>query len=224
MTLEDNKKTKTDDKYDVAVDFDGVIHSYTSGFISYDKLPDLPNVGALEFLKELLKRNLRVAIMSTRASRDIGANAIYNYLLTHGMTKKEINQIKITNQKIHATLYIDDRGYQFNGTFPTIDYIENFQPWYKRGLNNNSTLDWEDTTAIKPKKSLHKPPNNIYIGKCVWNKLSGEEFNICSIVLGSSKEKTLLRLKELKTDEDIQLSYAEFENNYSTFYKKNDRG
>jgi len=36
--------------------------------------------------------------------------------------------IEITAIKPRA-IYIDDRGYQFTGTFPSIEYISKFKPW-----------------------------------------------------------------------------------------------
>jgi len=118
-------------KYDVAIDFDGVIHSYKSGWLGFDVLVDPPVDGAIKFLKTILK-DFRVSIMSTRAAEPEGVEAIKNYLKKYGMTKEEIDKTNVTATKIHAKIYIDDRGYQFNGTFPTMEYLEAFLPWYKR--------------------------------------------------------------------------------------------
>jgi len=118
-------------KFDLAIDFDGVIHSYTSGWLGFDILVDPPVPGAIEFLKDALK-HFRVSIMSTRAAEQKGVVAIKEYLQKYGMTKDEVDKIHVTSVKIHAKIYIDDRGYQFNGTFPAIKYIKTFLPWYKK--------------------------------------------------------------------------------------------
>jgi len=118
-------------KYDVAIDFDGVIHSYKSGWLGFDVLVDPPVDGAIKFLKTVLE-HFRVSIMSTRAAEPEGVEAIKNYLKKYGMTDEEVDKINVTSIKIHAKIYIDDRGYQFNGTFPTVEYLRSFLPWYKR--------------------------------------------------------------------------------------------
>jgi len=118
-------------EYDVAVDFDGVIHSYKSGWIDYGTLVDPPVEGAIKFLKEILQ-TFRVSIMSTRAAEPRGVVAIKEWLEKYGMTPQEVASINVTSEKIHAKIYIDDRGYQFNGEFPTMEYIKNFLPWYKK--------------------------------------------------------------------------------------------
>ncbi|HUU87889.1 MAG TPA: hypothetical protein VMX17_09060 [Candidatus Glassbacteria bacterium] len=118
-------------KYDVAIDFDGVIHSYKSGWLGFDVLVDPPVDGAIKFLKTVLE-HFRVSIMSTRAAEPEGIEAIKNYLKKYGMTDEEVDKINVTSIKIHAKIYIDDRGYQFNGTFPTVEYLRSFLPWYKR--------------------------------------------------------------------------------------------
>lgn len=112
----------------VCVDFDGVIHDMKSwegpaicigGVVS----------GAREFLQELLQR-YEVVICSSRAVTLPGKVAIERFLLLKvGLEKRSVERIKITSEKLPAILYIDDRGYRFDGVFPTIEYIEGFKPW-----------------------------------------------------------------------------------------------
>lgn len=45
----------------VAVDFDGVLHSYTSGGKGVDQIPDAPIAGAFDFLEALHRRGFRIA-------------------------------------------------------------------------------------------------------------------------------------------------------------------
>lgn len=115
----------------IAVDFDGVIHSYTSGWKGAAVCPDPPVPGAIAFVREALGR-FAVAIYSTRADTDEGANAIVDYLLRHGLEPELIPLLVITSGKPKAVLYIDDRAYCFGGVFPSLDLIEAFQPWNKQ--------------------------------------------------------------------------------------------
>jgi len=120
-----------DNKFDVAVDFDGVIHSYTSGFHGFENIMDPPVEGAIEILKDYIA-NIKVAIFSTRASCPEGVAAIKGWLLKYGLTQEEVDSLTITNSKIHANLYIDDRSWHFVGKYPSIKYIKEFKPWNKK--------------------------------------------------------------------------------------------
>jgi len=118
-------------KLDIAIDFDGVIHSYTSGFHGFENILDPPVDGAIEKLRSYIE-NLKVAIFSTRASCPEGVNGIKLWLIANGLSEDEVNSLIITNSKVHANLYVDDRGWQFVGdNYPTIEYIKNFKPWNK---------------------------------------------------------------------------------------------
>ena len=46
----------------VAIDFDGVINSYKSGFVAIDDIPDPPVEGAFEFIDKLLEAGFKVYI------------------------------------------------------------------------------------------------------------------------------------------------------------------
>jgi hypothetical protein len=66
-----------------------------------------------------------VVVYSCRALCPEGKAAIEQWLVTHGFPA-----MKVVGEKPWACIYIDDRGYQFNGTeWPTAQYIRNFKPW-----------------------------------------------------------------------------------------------
>jgi len=123
------KITKTQ-KGSVAIDFDGVINSYKSGFISVDQIPDPPVPGVFNKICEYLDYGFIVYIYSTRNTNDIGRLAIYKWFIKHGMLTTYVEKLNIVSAKPVAKLYIDDRGYQFTGQLPSIKYIENFTPWH----------------------------------------------------------------------------------------------
>jgi transcriptional regulator with XRE-family HTH domain len=118
----------------ISLDFDGVIHSYTSGW-SGDacKVPDPPVRGAFEFIGEAIDRGYDVAIFSTRSHVKGATEAMRQWMMEYGMDEKIVNLIKFPKKKPNAELLIDDRGYHFKGKFPSWEYIENFKPWNKGG-------------------------------------------------------------------------------------------
>lgn len=121
----------------LCMDFDGVIHSYTSGWKGIDKIPDPPVNGALEFLPEAMNY-FNVCIYSSRSKEDAGVLAMQNWLNKHLCPgRKPINSdwwthIEFPIQKPSAFLTIDDRAIQFDGTFPPPRTLLNFKPWNKK--------------------------------------------------------------------------------------------
>lgn len=141
---DDNEMTK---EYipTVAVDFDGVIHSYTSGWKGAHVIPDPPVPGAIEFLAHFCEDSVKanVVIFSSRAKTFRGRWAIRDWLRTYsGSYWQEnwqcqgIESIKVTAVKPAAVVYIDDRAQRFEGTFPeltrkSIEALLNRKPWNK---------------------------------------------------------------------------------------------
>jgi|GEM_PF-1048502 len=118
----------------IVLDFDGVIHSYKSGWAGDAcVIPDPPVPGAFEFITEAIDRGYDVSIFSTR-SHELGAcEAMRQWLLDNGMEQKIVNLVRFPKKKPSAILLIDDRGYHFKGTFPSFEYIDEFKPWNKGG-------------------------------------------------------------------------------------------
>jgi hypothetical protein len=117
-------------KATVAIDFDGVIHSYTSGFQGLTTIPDPPVKGGFEFIERCQSQDWQVAIYSTRGKTSLGRKAIHKWFLKHGMKEEILSKIVIAKEKPIAKVYIDDRGWQFRGKFPTIKEIDEFVPWH----------------------------------------------------------------------------------------------
>lgn len=88
----------------VAVDFDGVVHSYTQGWTGYKPLDD-PEPGALGFILGLQAQGYEVVIMSARAHNEEGVKETENWLESHGFP-----QLRVTNEKVTAVAYVDDRA------------------------------------------------------------------------------------------------------------------
>ena len=106
----------------VAVDFDGVIHSYTSGWKGPAEIPDPPVEGVAEAVKTL-RTVFEVVVYSTRCATKEGMGAVRKYLRENGI---EVDGV--ADGKPIAFIYIDDRGYRFRGEW--VDAVfETFERW-----------------------------------------------------------------------------------------------
>ena len=114
------------------LDFDGVCHSYQSGWKGPDIIPDPPVPGLFEFLTQALK-HFDVQIYSSRSSQPGGIEAMKDWFLKHGFPYAYIERdiLKFPSKKPAAFITIDDRAICFKGQFPSINEIESFKPWNK---------------------------------------------------------------------------------------------
>lgn len=108
----------------IAIDFDGVIHSYKQRWTG-DVPEDPPMEGVEEALKSLKEKGWRLVILSTRK-----VPYIKDWLVKYNLDQYIDD---ITNQKIPAKIYIDDRGYRFKDWDSTIEFLKDFGIG-KRGL------------------------------------------------------------------------------------------
>ena len=112
----------------IAVDFDGVIHSYIKPWTREDVIRDPPVEGAIAWLHHLDDNGYNVVIFTTRATSSAGLSAIRNWLLQYGYRKAMT--VDITDRKVPAVIYVDDRAWNFDGdNFPTAKAIHNFDVW-----------------------------------------------------------------------------------------------
>lgn len=116
-----------DYKPTVAIDFDGVIHSYTSGWQGVDKCPD-PIVPGIDTAIADLRTDHKVIVVSSRAATPEGRIAIRDYL-----KKYNIEVDGIQNEKPPCIVSIDDRAICFNGyTDILAKQVREFKPWYSK--------------------------------------------------------------------------------------------
>lgn len=115
----------------LCVDFDGVIHSYTSGWQGADKVSDPPVQNAFATLEMYLDNQFKVCIYSSRSRQENGIEAMKKWFIQHGF--KRISELEFPTQKPAAWMTIDDRAFCFCGTFPTVDELNSFKPWNKKG-------------------------------------------------------------------------------------------
>lgn len=126
----------------LCLDFDGVIHSYTSPWKGPENVTDPPTEGAMEFIHHA-QHYFNIAIYSARSNSPDGLWAMKVWLARHmrewrewfgaGPTAEDtLSAIIWPNQKPHAHLYIDDRAMLFTGTFPDPQSLLSFKPWNRK--------------------------------------------------------------------------------------------
>ena len=122
-------------KATIAIDFDGVLHSFQSGWQGHRKISDPPVDGAILWLKMLIYSNEVIpSVYSARNYKLLGSWRIKRWLRKYGLTPWEIKQLKFWKQKPIADFILDDRCVKFEGIFPSICEIVNFKPWHGHGV------------------------------------------------------------------------------------------
>lgn len=117
-------------KKTVVFDFDGVIHSYTSGWAGETKISDPPVSGIENALKEMHESGYEIVIVSTRCKTALGRTAIESWLDMYGLSAYVD---RVCKEKPPAIVYIDDRAICFDGKPETLlEKIRNFTPWNRR--------------------------------------------------------------------------------------------
>ena len=157
----------------ICLDFDGVIHEYSSGWKGSRIITDPPVNGAIDFLLGLIAEGYEPAIYSSRSHALGGRRAMKQWLVKKaaahfragndvasatrqgpldswfgagympGMEPAEVEaveagcwlvrQIRWPKHKPPALLYIDDRGYRFEGEIPNVSALQQWlTPWNKK--------------------------------------------------------------------------------------------
>lgn len=124
----------------LCLDFDGVIHSYMSGWQGATVVSDPPVPGAVAFIVRA-QEHFRVAVFSSRSNQPGGLEAmqaaLIEWLLIEGPAleidvQAVFDAILWPLTKPPALVSIDDRALQFDGTWPDVLALRRFQPWTHR--------------------------------------------------------------------------------------------
>lgn len=131
----------------LCLDFDGVLHSYTSGWVEADFIPDPPVPGAMQFLYDAIQ-HFDVKVHSSRSHQKGGIRAMNTWVAYWARKELKnddpdykanavINAICMPQtawpiNKPPAMVSIDDRALTFTGTWPSVDELKNFKPWNKK--------------------------------------------------------------------------------------------
>jgi hypothetical protein len=124
----------------LCLDFDGVIHSYTSGWKGFTTIPDPVTKGFFDWLEEASKL-FKVVIFSSRCTDPRGIKAMREWLrgeaTAHYVTLENVPDhvrlLTFADHKPAALVTIDDRAVTFDGDWSHYDpkKLRDFQPWYK---------------------------------------------------------------------------------------------
>lgn len=141
----------------LSIDFDGVLHSYASGWKGAHIIPDPPVPGAIDALLGYLEAGFDVAIFSSRSKSLRGrwamkawlSKAIADHWEKGGRARIYDTEVECWGDaagiyrkflwpwfKPAALMTIDDRALTFNGNWSDVAYAPNsirmFKPWNKR--------------------------------------------------------------------------------------------
>jgi hypothetical protein len=98
----------------VCLDFDGVLHSYRSGWCGSEIIPDPPIHGTRESVARL-RQQYRVVVLSARCHTEAGRRAVQAWLKKHDIVVDEVCE-----HKPPAHVYVDDRAVRFRGNWDNL--------------------------------------------------------------------------------------------------------
>lgn len=117
------------------LDFDGVVHSYTSGWQGATSIPDQPTDGFWEWAS-MATLSYDLQIFSARSSAPGGIEAMAAWLHDNRPRSGMVRHLEFSfpTAKPSAFLTIDDRCICFDGDWQklTPDVLEKFTPWNRR--------------------------------------------------------------------------------------------
>jgi hypothetical protein len=125
----------------LCLDFDGVLHSYASGWQGIATIPDPPVPGFAGFL-QIAVEHFHVVVHSSRSAQSVGIDAMRSWLHAAlcqeaGLSRLDafdlVNRIGWPRKKPAAAFVtLDDRAVTFTGEWPTIEWLRDFKPWHQR--------------------------------------------------------------------------------------------
>lgn len=171
-------------KKTVVFDFDGVIHSYASGWQGTAVVTDPVVPGIQAAINSLRQEGYEVIVVSTRCATPEGMGAVRRYLRDNHIEVDEIMK-----EKPPAICYVDDRAICFDGNAETlVEKIKAFKPWNSsekceceagKGKEvKNFVVNYEDGSQRVIEKGFFcqmKPDGEVYIMDFIMADVTGPE-------------------------------------------------
>ena len=114
------------DKYNLSIDFDGVIRTYDRGYLDGSCCGE-PIEGSLEAVR-MLSDKFKIIIFTAKAkpSRPLVNNKTGKQLVEEWLRRYNILNLisEVTAEKPRAKIYIDDKAYRFCCWKITLEYLE----------------------------------------------------------------------------------------------------
>lgn len=163
-------------KYIICCDFDGVLHSYTSGWKGATVIPDPPVAGAMRWVVSIVSDpRFELVVYSSRSKEQDGVMAMRGWLHRHLVEHFQVAEgydeknaldladriffkIKFPTQKPAASMTIDDRAFCFRGQFPSEEWLLSFKPWNKHLVPEQEYPRPESWRLEEIRKALQETP------------------------------------------------------------------
>ena len=125
----------------ICLDFDGVIHPFTTPFKDWGIIPDPPVEGALEWMFDAIQ-TVDISVLSVRSNYFTGRAGMRSWLKRHAeemdlwdppsKAHRGLKHVEFPTSKPAACIYIDDRGFRFEGKFPPLRQLLALKTWEQR--------------------------------------------------------------------------------------------
>ena len=128
LTVEEfNKIQEVENKKNIGIDFDGVIHKCSKGYHDGTVYDD-PIEGSLESLKTIKEMGYNIIIYSCKSRSDRpsvngknGTEMIWEWLEKYNVKHLVTD---VVSEKPRAICFIDDKGYRFENWEDTMKFLE----------------------------------------------------------------------------------------------------
>lgn len=181
-------------KLTLCLDFDGVVHSYSSGWQGADVIPDPPVPGAIAFILDALEY-FQVAIYSSRSHQKGGINAMKAWLRTQAQgvwyespAGPGLEEVTFPTEKPSAFISLDDRALTFTGQWPRAKSLLNFKPWNKSpvGVQSIALADQRLLEQAGTDDALSQRLEAVRLQ--VWSNLSAQQNDALSVAVRVLRE------------------------------------
>lgn len=134
-------------EFRVSIDFDNVVHSYTSPWSHAADIKDPPLPGAIEWLERLAAEGARIILHTCRytqwnpeAAGFIAGDpqqvegAVWDWLKRHGLSDAACERVSMWTWvgKPYADAYVDDKAIAFCGEYYGVDSLRDSVAFHKR--------------------------------------------------------------------------------------------